>query len=84
MTDHSPSTSDDPESSTDHRYARGEVLTKIDTSEWVVEKRMIDVDTGESLYLLSESEETGFTDTEILTESDVESSFQTDSGTDGS
>lgn len=61
-----------------HKYDVGDVLTKVDTSEWKITNRMVDVDTDEVLYRLREAETApNFTDTEILTESQIERSFST-------
>lgn len=60
----------------EHEHDVGEVLEKIDTSEWKITNRMVDVDTGEVLYRLREvGENLTHHETEVLSESQVDRSF---------
>lgn len=64
---------------TEHKHDVGDVLEKVDSSEWKVTNRMIDVDTDEVLYRLREVHSaSSFTETEILTESQIARSFETE------
>lgn len=60
-----------------HDHEVGDVLEKMDTSEWKVTNRMVDVDTEETLYRLRDLD-SDFNDTEILTESQIGRSFETE------
>ncbi len=63
-------------SETEHEYDVDDVLEKIDTSEWKITNRMVDVDTGEVLYRLREvGENLTHHETEVLSESQVDRSF---------
>ncbi|WP_254810693.1 hypothetical protein [Natronosalvus amylolyticus] len=68
------------EDGSEHKHDVGEVLEKMDTSEWKITNRMVDVDTGEHLYRLRECDPGYFTETEILTESQTDRSFESDTG----
>lgn len=68
-----------PSAGVEHDHEVGDVLTKIDSAEWKVTNRMVDVDTGEVLYQLRDVD-SQFNDTEILTESQVARSFDLDDG----
>ncbi|ELZ05759.1 hypothetical protein [Natrialba aegyptia] len=60
----------------EHQHEVGDVLTKVDTSEWKVTNRMVDIDTGETLYRLHEMDvPSNFRENEILTESQISRSF---------
>lgn len=56
----------------EHTHDVGDILTKIDTSKWRIEKRMVDVDTRETLYRLRE---TNGDFSEIMTESQLSRSY---------
>lgn len=60
-----------------HTYPVGAELEKIDSSVWKITNRMVDVDTGETLYRLREADTGPRNFTETFTESQVEQSFQT-------
>ncbi|GGL55005.1 hypothetical protein [Halocalculus aciditolerans] len=57
----------------EHENEVGDVLRKLDSSNWVVTNRMIDVDTGETLYRLREDWHNPAT--EVLTEEQVSRAF---------
>lgn len=59
-----------------HEHDVGAVLEKVDSSEWEITRRMVDVDAGELLYRLREADVDGsFAETETLTETQVNHSF---------
>jgi len=58
-----------------HSHGLGDTLTKIDSSEWEITNRLLDVDTGETLYRLRESDGDF---TEMMTESQLSRSYKTD------
>ena len=58
------------------RFSVDAVLTKIDSSEWVVKNRFINIDTDTITYQLTEKNDTDFTETELMTESQIEQSFK--------
>jgi len=60
----------------EHQHEVGETLTKIDSSEWTITNRMVDVDTDETLYRLREEISGQSPFAEILTESQVSRSFK--------
>ena len=62
----------------DHKYPLGKELEKSDSSYWKITNRMVDVDTDETLYRLRESGVGLGSFAEILTESEIEQSFQTE------
>lgn len=59
-----------------HKLDAGQELEKIDTAEWVITNRMVDVDTDELLYRLREIDGGAFTETEIMTEPQVFRSYK--------
>jgi len=67
-----------PAKDVEHKFESGDELKKFDSSLWKITNRMVDVDTGETLYRLRESDVGPSNFTEILTESEIEDSFHTD------
>lgn len=59
-----------------HGYPVGSELEKLDSSVWEITNRMVDVDTGETLYRLREADVGPDSYTEILTEDQLEQSFE--------
>lgn len=58
----------------EHTHGLGDTLTKIDSSEWEITNRLFDVDTGETLYRLRETDGDF---AEMMTESQLSRSYKT-------
>lgn len=63
------------ESEPQHNHEQGDVLVKVDGAEWKITNRMVDVDTGELVYRLRETKVGRFQETEIMSQSQVERSY---------